>query len=222
MKKIFTLIAVAAMALSANAQNLLTFTQGATASDVTLEDGEFKVNAKSNKSGAAIDANSQYFGTAASYEQITTRWKSGGKGDANVNITITVPSKGTVYIYTRSASSSATDRALVVSQGETELYNKVIKETEATDYETATIEGETKKVFPVVAIPAEAGTLNVTWTTNALNFYGFKFVSEAAGIESVKGVKAAFKGATYNVAGQQVNAAAKGLVIKNGVKVVNK
>ena len=187
MKKIFTLIALAAMALGVNAQNLLTFPLDGDAKDITLKDGGFEVHAVSEKSGAAIDANSQYFGTSEAYEKIETRWKPGGKGGSNVKITITAPENGNLSIYVRSASSGASDRALVVSQNGVELFNQVIKETEASDYETATIEGEEepKKIFPIVKLAVAGGTVDITWTTNSLNFYGFKFEGTGGGTDPV-------------------------------------
>ena len=218
MKKIFTLIAVAAMAISANAQ-LLHYTGEETAANCTLSQDGFSVQAVSDKSGCGIDANSQYFGTATDYINLTKRWKSAGKGGSTVYIKITAPSAGNLTSYTRSASSSATDRALVISQNGTELYNQVVKENETTDYETATIEGVTKKVFPARTVAVSAGTVDITWTTNALNFYAYKFES-TTGIQTVKVVTA--DGAIYNLAGQKVSEDYKGVVIKDGKKVVNK
>jgi len=74
---------------------------------------------------------------------------------------------------------------------------------------------------------------SLTWTVKAANSsdtnYTNFYITQVAvtydaptGIETVKSAKAAFKGATYNVAGQQVDAAYKGLVIKDGKKFVNK
>ncbi len=218
MKKIFTLIAVAAMAISANAQ-LLQYAGTETAANCTLSQDGFSVQAVSDKSNCAIDANSQYFGTATDYINFTKRWKPAGKGGSTVYIKITTPTAGKLTIYTRSASSSATDRALVVSQNGTELYNQIVKENETTDYETVTIEGEPKKVFPARTITVSSGTVDVTWTTNALNFYAYKFES-TTGIQTVKTVTA--DGETYNLAGQKVNENHKGIVIKDGKKYMNK
>ncbi len=218
MKKIFTLIAVAAMAISANAQ-LLQYTGEETAANCTLSQDGFSVQAVSDKSSCAIDENSQYFGTATDYINLKKRWKSAGKGGSTVYIKVTVPTAGKLTIYTRSGSSSATDRALVISQSGTELYNQVVKENESTDYETATIGGETKKVFPARTVSVNAGTVDVTWTTNSLNFYGYKFES-TTGIQTVKVV--AVDGASYNLAGQKVNENHKGIVIKDGKKFIQK
>ena len=177
MKKIFTLLAGVLFALGAQAQTLLTFPSDGDGKDITLSDNGFVVRAVSDKPGA-IDGNSQYFGTADSYENIKTRWKPGGKSSATIYLSVTAPSNGSLYIYVRTASSSATDRALVVTQNGDELFNKVIKENEATDYVTATIDDKDTKIFPIVTVPVKEGAVNITWTTNGLNFYGFKFISD--------------------------------------------
>lgn len=70
---------------------------------------------------------------------------------------------------------------------------------------------------------------SLTWTVKAnsssTNFYMTQVAvtyDAPTGIETVKSAKAIQNGATYNVAGQQVSAAYKGLVIKDGKKFVNK
>lgn len=176
MKKIFTLLAGVLLVMGAQAQTLLTFPSDGDGKDITLSDNGFVVRAVSDK--GAIDGNSQYFGTADSYENIKTRWKSGGKSSATINISVTAPSNGSLYIYVRTAKSSDTDRALVVTQNGDELFNEFIKENEATDYVTATIDDKETKIFPIVTVPVKEGAVNITWTTNGLNFYGFKFISD--------------------------------------------
>lgn len=177
MKKIFTLLAGVLLVMGAQAQTLLTFPSDGDGKDITLSDNGFVVRAVSDKPGA-IDGNSQYFGTADSYENIKTRWKPGGKSSATIYLSVTAPSNGSLYIYVRTASAAATDRALVVTQNGDELFNKVIKENEATDYVTATIDDKDTKIFPIVTVPVKEGAVNITWTTNGLNFYGFKFISD--------------------------------------------
>ena len=77
-----------------------------------------------------------------------------------------------------------------------------------------------------------AGVIYI-YGSSAINIYDIKATNvgttvllddatKPTGIETLKVAKAAFKGATYNVAGQQVDAAYKGLVIKDGKKIVNK
>ncbi len=78
------------------------------------------------------------------------------------------------------------------------------KETATTESFNATAAGVTLKV------------------TGACLIEKITIENSTTGIETLKAAKAAFKGATYNVAGQQVSAAYKGLVIKDGKKFVNK
>ncbi len=82
-----------------------------------------------------------------------------------------------------------------------------------------------------VSFPANEATtkvLNSTGNCITLKMTGAYLIEKitiensTTGIETLKVAKAAFKGATYNVAGQQVDAAYKGLVIKDGKKFVNK
>lgn len=58
-------------------------------------------------------------------------------------------------------------------------------------------------------------------TTNQLYLISWTKTSEPTGISSVKAA-AEFNGAIYNIAGQKVSASYKGLVIKNGKKIVQK
>jgi len=58
-------------------------------------------------------------------------------------------------------------------------------------------------------------------TTNQLYLISWTKTSEPTGISTAK-TAAEFNGAIYNIAGQKVNAGYKGLVIKNGKKVIQK
>ncbi len=215
MKKFFTLIAVAAMALTANAQKIVfDATAGKQAS---YEVDGFKMTYVDQDGKAAVDANSQYFGTADAYENFTARFKTGAKSGAKSNITLTCPKAGTLKVYARSASGSATDRNLILTQGETELYNKVVKDEDAVK---VTIEEVEKNVFPVISVEVAAGDVAVTYPTGSLNFYAFELISGTTGIETVKAAEA--EGVKYNMAGQKVGADYKGVVIMNGKKMVNK
>ena len=83
MKKLFTLIAVAMMAVGAQAQKI-SFTADDVASAGTLNEkefvnGEFKLKITDTATKIAIDANNCYFGTADSQEKFTHRLKTGGK-----------------------------------------------------------------------------------------------------------------------------------------------
>lgn len=231
MKKLFTLIAIAMMAVGAQAQTI-SFTEVVTKGNMdgkTFGSDGFVLtctDTSTNSDGdpdpkQEIDANSQYFGTASDYTNYTHRLKTGGKSSSKNALSLTIPSAGTLKIAVRSASSSASDRNVVLKQGETEIFNQVIKENAATDYETTEIEGESKKVFPIVSVGVEAGTVDITYPKGALNFYAFIFEGTSTGIESVTAVENE-NAPMYNVAGQLVDDNYKGVVVKNGKKFINK
>ena len=138
-------------------------------------------------------------------------------------MSLAIPSAGTLKIAVRSASSGATDRNMVLTQDGTEIFNQVIKENEATDYATVEIEGVSKKVFPYVSVEVAAGTVDITYPTNAINFYAFilEGSSTPTGIENVQFAENE-NAPMYNLAGQQVDKNFKGVVIQNGKKFINK
>ena len=222
MKKFFTLIAAVALAASVNAQ-VLTFTQkyakGSVPETFSADGLELKVVDTDGK--MEVDANSQYFGTAESYKNFSFRLKSGGKSLAKNNLILTVPSDGTLKVYVRTGSSSATDRNIVLTQNETELVNKILLESEAVSV-PMTVDNVTKdtKVFPVISVPVKQGDVAITYPVNSVNFYGFELVKTSTGISSVNTAAAKKNGKTYNMAGQEVSSSAKGIVIKNGKKYV--
>ena len=222
MKKFFTLIAAVALAASVNAQVLKfdqTYAKGSVPATFSADGLVLKVVDTDGK--MAVDANSQYFGTAESYENFSYRLKSGGKSLTKNNLTLTVPSDGTLKVYVRTGSSSATDRNVVLTQNGTELVNKILLESEAVSV-PMTVDNETKdtKVFPVISVPVKQGDIAITYPVNSVNFYGFELVKTGTGISSVNAAAAKKDGKTYNMAGQEVSSSAKGIVIKNGKKYV--
>ena len=223
MKKFFTLIAAVALAASVNAQVLKfdqTYAKGSVPATFSADGLVLKVVDTDGK--MAVDANSQYFGTAESYENFSYRLKSGGKSLTKNSLTLTVPSDGTLKVYVRTGSSSATDRNVVLTQNGTELVNKILLESEAVSVPMTDDKGETKdtNVFPVISVPVKQGDVAITYPVNSVNFYGFELVKTGTGISSVNAAAAKKDGKTYNMAGQEVSSSAKGIVIKNGKKYV--
>lgn len=152
----------------------------------------------------SIDANNCRFGSAADYKMYSHRLKSSGKSSATKNfMTLTIPEAGTLRIAVRTGSNSATDRNLVLKQGDDTLYNQVIVETMA----VKVMEGETEvSVYPFVEVPVEAGTVALSYPVNGLNFYAFAFKAEGGETPVVlEAPDAAPAAPTY--AGYQVHAA---------------
>ena len=237
MKKIFTLIAVLFTALSMNAQSgsqIISWTDADVAAQGTLDGktfGEGFVATLVDKAGKmAIDANNAYFGDATSQIKFTHRLKSGAKSqsaETKLNqVELTIPSAGTLKICARTGSNSATDRNLVVTQGETELYNQVILESQAVKVkglDPADPDKETN-VYPIISVEVQAGTVILTYPIGSMNFYAFAMGDIITGIDNViaapaKDVKS---NVTYNLSGQRVNENYKGVVIKDGKKAIQK
>ena len=253
MKKIFTLIAVAAMAISANAQSYqiqkdeapkagdkitsvanITMTYGASG------DTDFKA-AKSN--GDDLKAASGYVARTDGngvnpVDGDNKSWARGGG----------VPTKGTFYLF-----EPTTDGKLEVfvicndSKVFTVLEDGVNIATSlsainvkgygedgvAIDGLTFSEEGRAdadtqglvfnNKVYGTVTFDVKAGKkYHVFVCASKLGFGGFKFPAGGeAGINTVKAVEAE-NGAAYNLAGQKVADGFKGVVIKNGKKMIQK
>lgn len=70
---------------------------------------------------------------------------------------------------------------------------------------------------------AEGGTYYVLAAGTKMGFYGFKYVTgTSTGISDIQAPKSSKDGATFNLLGQKIANDAKGIVIKNGKKFINK
>lgn len=224
MKKFFTLIAAVAMAASMNAQVFTFDTDYAKGSiPSTITSNGLVLSIVDTQGKIVVDANTAYFGTADSYQKFDKRLKSGGKSSSNNMLTLTLPADGTLKVYARTGSNSATDRNVVLSQNGEELYNQVVKEDDAVTVNIPNGEGieEAKTVYPAISVPVVKGDVVITYPTGSINFYGFELVaSGTTGISNIQASEAANEGATFNLLGQKVASNAKGIVIKNGKKYV--
>ncbi len=174
------------------------FTEAAAADDIaegavyTAQDSEFALTLHDSGNKMVIDGNDCRFGTAESYTMYNFRIKSGGASGSDKNyFTLNIPEAGTLRIAPRTGSNSATDRALIVIQGEDTLYNQIVQESQAIDVQ----EGEnTVKVYPYVDVTVAAGEVVVRYTAG-MNFYAFAFKAnepEPEVIWTVAGSKSVF------------------------------
>lgn len=124
-----------------------------------------------------VDANKAKFSYDSSIQH-TNRIKPGG---ANNYIKVAAPEAGTLLICPRSGNKDATDRNMVVAQGETVLLDQIVSDAQAVD-----------KVYPSyeVNIPA-AGDVTITNPTNAINYYYIEFKS-ASGVKHVMNLDKVF------------------------------
>jgi len=224
MKKIFTLIAMAVMAMGANAQKYY-FQEGDVASAGSLDGKNFAdfISLVDTEGKMAIDGNNAYFGDANTQTKFSYRLKSGGKSSSKNQIHLAIAEAGTLKVYARTGSNSATDRNLIITQNETELYNKVVQEGDAVlvkGLDETDPEKETK-VYPAVTVEVSAGEVVLTYPTGSMNFYGFEAGNGATAIQTVKAAQVT-DGVVFNLAGQKVGNDFKGIVIKDGKKMLQK
>jgi hypothetical protein len=192
MKKIFTLLTMALLAIGAQAQKISfsaddIASAGEWSQGKEFSNGDFKITLVDDQKKMAIDENKAYFGTADSYEKFTHRLKSGAKSQGTgklCQISVTIPFNGDLKVYARTGSNSATDRNLVISQNGESLYNEIIQESQAISVEMEeNINADNNptgstKVYPIVTVKVTAGTALITFPTGSMNFYGFEFVSD--------------------------------------------
>ena len=163
----------------------------------------------------AVDANNAYFGDASAQTKYAFRFKTGGTGGSKNALSLSIPSKGTLEVCARTASSSS-PRAIVINGVSTTLDDSSISVDMEGNISETNPTGATK-VYPVISVPVTAGTVNVEYPINSLNFYCFEFVPQGTAVEAVaeakaeaapKVVKVIKNGklyiGNYNVAGQQV------------------
>ena len=145
----------------------------------TAENSEFALTITDNNNKMSIDGSNTNFGTADAYDTYSHRLKAGGTSSASNNMTLTIPADGTLRIAVRSAKDSDV-RSLVLTQGETELYNSGVDAADA-----VLLADETTKVYPYVTVNVKAGSVNITYPNGGLNFYSFAF-KEGASEEPVE------------------------------------
>ena len=244
MKKIFTLIAVAAMAMSANAQETFAIEEGFLPDDAgqTLE-----ANSRKNATSVAItfgaDGKWSSFNSGAGAKADTsvegfTAYISGGNNPKDGELDGTsstgggytiekknLPKSGCYYVFTPTNAGSL---------------NVAIQL--AFEQDAAQFASSENKVYGLARFNVEAGkSYTVFCTGSKLGIYGFTYSSEAVVIDPVTtaAVKAEIDAAggetainavkvdsenavIYNLAGQKVGRDYKGVVIVNGRKMIQK
>lgn len=231
MKKFFTLIAVAMMAVGgAMAQtgkywDLSKWETADVTSEVTVDGltyyGDSKSAYASGKAKITVDNTELNF---------TGRIKMGGASTfqekkTNIRVFAFEAKAGqTVYVFGTHGSSSGDPRTFYLSMKPSSTKNDV-----STAFASKALEAG-EKGYMTAIVPSD-GTVYL-WADNNNGIYAISVgysVSELANIQAgadgIANINADMNDANapaYNLAGQRVNANAKGLVIKNGKKYVNK
>jgi hypothetical protein len=212
MKKIFTLIAVCAMALTANAQG-----------KYAMEEGEEVAYGTQPAKDKRVTNCKMYFGdpdatgdlkdfSAAEADNHVDGYTAYTKGN-NVNGN---KEAGTVYVFQPAIAGNITvavvlnaDKAFHISEDGTDMAG----------YEGIKVD---EKYYGTYTFDVKAGSTYKVWCDGSkLGFYGFEFKEgSSAGINTVK--SASENGVRYNLSGQKVAEGYKGVVIMNGRKMIQK
>lgn len=211
MKKIFTLIAVCAMALTVNAQGKYAMEEGETIAYGTQPTKDKRVeNCKMYFGDPDATGDLKDFGAAEAdthvdgYPAYTKGNGVNGNKDA-----------GTIYVFKPAIDGNIT--VAVVLNADKKFH---ISEdgTDMAGFEGITVD---EKYYGTYTFNVKANSTYKVWCDGSkLGFYGFEFKEGAAGINTVK--VAAENGVRYNLSGQKVAEDYKGVVIENGKKVVMK
>ena len=232
MKKIFTLIAMALMAIGAQAQTEpVTYTFNNQASTYVLGDNAEATTYKMDeKEGFSVnytgtDKAKMYVKLAANeniffeYSNSTTKNNAVKTGENYIqcdskNFIIHIPVVTGDVIYVK-YSAKGSNKAVVGIDG---------SEPPVTANEDAVIEcsGKVESEAAVFSCTAtKGGTAKSKETSGGMRVYSISINQNPTGIKAVK-ADATENGATYNLAGQKVDESYKGVVIQNGKKVVVK
>lgn len=227
MKKFFTLIAVAMMAVCANAQG----TYGVQNGDAGVASGTQEKSVANITMTWGVDGGKAFFGGNKKNDVLkdqlgATAYCSGN--DENGKLT-----EGTVYFF-----EPALDGKLTVGwvlNANKKFYIQECSGSEPQDVTFTTVDSEgnavelacggkldTKLTGGLSTFAVAKGKKYAVYCTGSkLGFYGFKYETTTSGISNLE-VENAADNATYNVAGQKVSENTKGLVIKSGKKFINK
>ena len=234
MKKFFTLIAAVALAASVNAQGTY-----------AVQVGD-KVNA-GDKITSVKNVTLTYMenaGTAFADGKATDNWADGdftayvcGKNSGKL-VSDAAPT-GCVYKFETAKAGSVTVGVQLGGTKGFHILNADFAEVAPASYNlpaakdgdsqefTQNEKGENiiakKSNGTVTFSVAEGGTYYVLAAGTRMGFYGFKYVTgTSTGISDIQAPKSSKDGATFNLLGQKVANDAKGIVIKNGKKFINK
>ena len=235
MKKFFTLIAAVAMAASMNAQGTYAVQVGdkvnagnqiKSVKNITLtyieKDGTAYADGKENTNWADADFGAYVCGknsgklvsdaepTGCAYKFETTK-----AGSLTVAVQLNA-GKGFHILDAKFAEVAPASYNLPAA-----------KEDGASQEFTQNEKGENiiavKSNGTVTFSVAEGGTYYVLAAGTKMGFYGFKYViGTSTGISDIQAPKSSKDGATFNLLGQKVANDAKGIVIKNGKKFINR
>ena len=234
MKKFFTLIAAVAMAASMNAQGTYAVAEG---DEVTA--GK-QITSVANVTLTYMEN----AGTAFAVGKATSNWADADFtayvcGVNNGKLVSGAEPTGCVYKFETVKAGSVTVGVQLGGTKGFHILNADFAEVAPASYNLpAAKDGDSQKFTQnekgeniiaeksngtVTFSVAEGGTYYVFAAGSKMGFYGFKYVTgTSTGISDIQAPKSSKDGATFNLLGQKVANDAKGIVIKNGKKFINK
>ena len=232
MKKFFTLIAVAMMAVCANAQG----TYGVKYGDSGVTSGTQEKSVPNITMTWGVAGGDDFKGGNKESDKLQKQLDATGYCEGNGKngkLTEGCVYEGSVYFF-EPAEDGTVSVGFVLNSGK-KFYIQECSGSEPQDVTFTTVDAEGSAVELVCGGTLESkltGGLStfavskgkkyaVYCTGSKLGFYGFEFKTTTSGISNLE-VENAADNATYNVAGQKVSENTKGLVIKSGKKFVNK
>lgn len=168
-------LAVFSLPLSAQSGDLISWSAAETKAAgpyTSATNPNFKLTLDNAKGKLVIDANKATFEGG---HEFTFRLKTGGKSQTGNGMTLSIPAAGTLKVYARTGSNSATDRNVVLTQSGKEIANHILLDSEAVN-----------KVYPAVSAAVVAGDVAVTYPINSINIYGFEFIAGETKADTTK------------------------------------
>lgn len=224
MKKIFTLIAVAAMAFTASAQSKewnvsnwakATYTSETTLDGFTIYAAETEVDGATKTYSVVIDGSSK----TVDGTKYTLRLKTGGAGGVTPEGTLyrilsfDVPSNG-IISFIATSSNGSESRVCGVSFGEFIPFPTAEGEALADGLNTVDISAGNPLVYDVTYTGKTATKAYIYSKTGGINFYNFKFTpTESDSVEAIVADENA-PVEYYNLQGVRVAEPANGLFIR--------
>ena len=144
----------------------------------SFSDGDFILSVYDAIGKMSIDASNSRFGTIDDYTMFSYRLKTSGSSSKSQYLTLSIPQNGLLRIFARTANNSATDRNVVLTQDEKEIYNNVVSEEAAIEKIEINGVGEvdTVKIYPVIEVPVQTGIVEIGYPVGGINIYGFQLV----------------------------------------------